>query len=124
MNEIELELSRMPLVHVADTVYAQRPFIHVDRTAEFHVLIYILQGGMSVVEDTQEYVLAQNDLLLLKQGVHHYGVHPSQPGTEWIYVHFSLAQPPNSVPFFQPYASHLQEQAFLPEDYAYRLPLP
>lgn len=123
-TSVILWLKNMPLVQVADQVCVPKPFIHVDRTAEFHVLIYVLRGCIFVIEEDEEYQVGAGRLLLLKAGIRHYGVTYSEPDTEWIYVHFLLKQPELPVAEFQPYTSHLQEQEFSDQDYAYALELP
>ncbi|MFT3984383.1 MAG: AraC family transcriptional regulator [Lachnospiraceae bacterium] len=117
-------LNSMPLVQVADQVCVLRPFLHADRTAEFHVLIYVIRGCISVIEEDEEYQISAGRLLLLKAGIRHYGVTYSEPDTEWIYVHFLLEQPALTATEFQPYKTHLQEQEFSGRDYAYALELP
>ncbi|HOO26914.1 MAG TPA: AraC family transcriptional regulator [Lachnospiraceae bacterium] len=123
-NSVLLQLNQMPLVMVADRIFAKKPFLHTDRTADFHVLIYVLKGRISVIEGREEHHVSAGKLLLLKAGIRHYGVTFSAPDTEWIYVHFLLEQPEQPIMEFQPYTSHLQEQIFSDKDYAYTLELP
>lgn len=124
--QIYLKLNQMPLVQVADQMFAEKPFLHADRQTDFHVLIYVIQGSISVVESGTEYEIGAGDIFFLKARLHHYGVTPSAPDTRWIYVHFLLeqsdaAQEPTE---FNLYASHLQGQEFTREDYEYTLYIP
>ncbi len=123
-TKIQMKLTELPLVLVADQMHAAKPFLHADRIVSFHVLIYVLRGRISVVEDANEYEIESGRLLLLKAGIRHYGVTYSEPNTEWIYVHFRLKQSEEHAEGFRLYSSHLQEQEFKPEDYEYVLELP
>ncbi len=142
--EICLKLNQMPLVLVADQMYAERPFLHADRRTGFHVLLYVIQGAISIVEEDTEYEVNAGSLFFLKAGLHHYGVTPSAPNTKWMFVHFLLEQPEreaqeraenfgqlmaagHSGEFnteFRPYTSHLQGQEFIKADYEYTVRLP
>lgn len=136
--DLLLSLREMPLVLIADHLSVTEPFLHANRTAPFHVLIFVISGMISVVEEGQEYVIHAKECLFLKQGIHHYGVKPSSPSCEWIYVHFHLSQPfdAKSTAFgdheehvisqkpFSPYLSHVQEQIFTTQDYNYTILIP
>lgn len=114
----------MPLVSVADKMHSKAPFIHADRLLDFHVLIYVLKGHISVVENKQEYIIEERNLFFLKSGVHHYGIHPTAPDTSWIYIHFYLDDPDENLPEFKPYTSHIQEQEFSKNSYNYKMKVP
>lgn len=129
--QICLKLNQMPLVLVADQIFAERPFLHADRRTDFHVLIYVIQGSISIVEEDTEYEVNAGALFFLKAGLHHYGVTPSAPNTKWIFVHFLLERQEIMIPSktmekseFRPYTSHLQGQEFIKTDYEYTLQLP
>ena len=124
--KIKLKLNQIPLVQVTDQMFAEKPFLHADRQTNFHVLIYVIQGSISVVEGETEYEIGAGDLFFLKAGLHHYGVTPSAPNTRWIYVHFLLEQlEAEEEPVeFSLYASHLQGQEFTKEDYEYTIYIP
>lgn len=85
---IQIPCSAMPFVCEADYSVAVTPVLHVDRTAPFHVAIYLLRGWMEIVEDGTAYELLPNRLFFLKSGVHHWGECPFEAGTAWYYVHF------------------------------------
>jgi len=122
--QLYLSFSSQPLVMVADHLNVEEPFLHVDRTADFHVLIYVLRGRISVVEEGVEYHITAGKALFLKSGLQHYGVTPSELNSEWIYVHFYLDMPSADCLEFRPYLSHLQEQIFDRLSYQYKLLLP
>lgn len=123
-NNLWIDWSHMPLVSIADKMYSRTPFVHANRTVDFHVLIYVLNGYISVVEDGQEYVIKERNLFFLRAGVHHYGIHPTSPETSWIYIHFYLDMADENKPEFKPYTSHIQEQEFLKENYEYKMKVP
>lgn len=123
-NNLWIDWSHIPLISVADKMYSETPFIHANRTADFHVLIYVLKGYISVVEDDHEYIIKERNLFFLKSGVHHYGIHPTAPDTSWIYIHFYLDEPNENVPEFKPYTSHIQEQEFSKDNYNYKMKVP
>jgi len=87
----------MPDVYDAAFGLAQRPMIHCDRTAEFDVMIYLLNGGMEIFEDGIRYELTPGTLFFLKRGVHHWGVKPFLIGTSWYYAHFAGREPDEAM---------------------------
>lgn len=98
MDEREVPVSRipcetMPLVSIAAYNEAQNTMIHVDRTADFHVLIYILKGSMEIIEEEATHTLKAGSLFFLKANVHHWGVKPYELGTSWYYIHFYASEP-------------------------------
>ena len=123
-NNLWIDWHHMPLVSVADKLYSKAPFVHANRNISFHVLIYVLKGYISVVEDGTEYVIKERNLFFLKAGKHHYGVHPTAPDTSWIYIHFYLDMPHENVPVFKPYTSHIVEQEFSKDNYNYKMKVP
>ena len=87
-HEIILNTLNMPRLLDCDIITAYEEFIHVDRTADFSVLLYVFEGAMYVTEDETDYELKKGGLLFLKQGVHHFGKRPVPKGTRWFYAHF------------------------------------
>lgn len=126
MNDtrVYLKMNQMPLVKVADRLFSEKSFIHADRRVDFHILIYVIEGSISIIEEEIEYEISAGEIGFLKAGLRHYGVTPSAPNSRWIYVHFLLEQPAEKDTEFQLYTSHLQEQEFTGEDYRYVLPIP
>lgn len=83
----------LPLVAEANYMVALKPTIHCDRTADYHVLIYLVSGSMEIIEDGVVYTLTPNSIFFLKRGLHHTGRKPFAIGTEWYYVHFYADEP-------------------------------
>lgn len=100
-NHCKISCREMPLVGEADHGLAIRPMIHCDRRADFHVLIYLLKGGMEIIEDGISYTLTPGTLFFLKAGAHHWGEKPFLAGTAWYYVHFYAEEPPKEEPPFR-----------------------
>ena len=87
INELSL-----PLVSDCNLLTATEGFYHMDRIADFNVLIYVTEGVMYVTEEGQDYEIAAGDILFLKSGLRHYGRHETPRGTSWIYAHFCLPE--------------------------------
>lgn len=100
MNCISIDELRLPQVSDCDILTASENFCHMDRTAEFNVLIYVTDGAMYVTEDEQDYQISAGELLFLKRGVRHYGKRETLRGTRWVYAHFFL--PENKLGAAQP----------------------
>lgn len=122
-DTVRLRLDALPLVRSADFAVTHRPFVHQSRTLDYHVLVYILKGGMHIIEEGAPYELGPGELLLLKAGLHHWGERACPAGTTWIYIHFHL-QDADGAPPFSPYAGFMRNREFDPADYQCALPLP
>lgn len=119
---VEMPCNSLPLVGEADYGLAVRPMIHCDRRAPFHVMIYLLKGGMEIMEDGVPYELRPGTLFFLKSGVHHWGEKPFLNGTSWYYVHFYADAPDGAMQRYvsQPvlggkvFLSGTENRSFLP----------
>ena len=87
INELSL-----PAVSDCDLLTAMEGFYHMDRIADFNVLIYVTEGVMYVTEEGQDYEISSGDLLFLKSGLRHFGRYETPRGTSWIYAHFCLPE--------------------------------
>ena len=85
INELSL-----PVVSDCNILTASDGFYHMDRTADFNVLIYVTDGTIYVTEDGQDYEIASGEMLFLKSGLRHFGRYETPRGTSWIYAHFCL----------------------------------
>lgn len=88
MNTLLLANDRMPRLISCGHLTAHEPFFHADRIADFHVLIFGINGTIYVTEDETDFEVSGGDLFFLKSGVHHYGKYETQRGTEWYFAHF------------------------------------
>lgn len=66
MNEIIIDTCSLPAVISGAYEVASVPFIHADRTTDFHVLIYVTEGYIGVTEDEQDYTIQKGELFFLK----------------------------------------------------------
>lgn len=123
-HTIQLPFDQLPLIRNADYCCAAEPFVHQNRLLDYHVLVFMVRGSISIFEDAVEYRLCPGDLLFLKSGVHHWGMEESLPNTKWYYIHFSLPAPAWSNHAYDSYTSYLKRQEFLPADHARYLTLP
>ena len=87
---INLDSLHLPIVEDCDIITASDSFFHIDRIADFNVLIYVTAGAMYVTEDNVDYIIAPGELLFLKSGIRHYGKFETLRGTRWLYAHFRL----------------------------------
>lgn len=90
MNSIYLDTVNLPNVTDCDILTASENFYHMDRTADFNVLIYVTDGVMYVTEDGRDYEIVAGELFFLHSGLRHFGKRETLRGTGWIYVHFYL----------------------------------
>lgn len=90
MNQIVLSNTVLPVVSSCDYLAAQEPFLHADRIADFHVMIYVTDGCIPVTEGNIDYEICPGELFFLKSGIRHFGKKEVSRGTRWHYVHFYL----------------------------------
>lgn len=99
MNEIIIANNSLPQLCGCGLFAASESFIHTDRVPDFCVLIYVIDGCIYVTEDDTDYEVNAGELLILKNGVHHFGKKKIQKGTKWIFVHFRISADCNASPF-------------------------
>ncbi|MCH5185975.1 MAG: helix-turn-helix transcriptional regulator [Oscillospiraceae bacterium] len=97
MNEIILSNIRPPVIAECGLLAATEPFYHMNRIADFNVLIYVTDGAIHVTEDGIDYEAKPGEILFLKSGIHHWGNREIKKGTRWYYFHFydNDPKPPN-----------------------------
>ena len=88
MNEVVITNVNLPLFYMGDIYCASDPFYHADRTVDFDILIYVLEGTIYVTEEDVDYSIGEGELLFLKSGIHHYGKYEIKKGTRWYFIHF------------------------------------
>ena len=93
---VKINTLSLPSLLDCDILTASEAFVHMDRIADFNVLLYVLDGYIFVTEDTNDYEVAPGCMLLLRQGVRHFGKRPVPKGTRWFYAHFT--SPETSLP--------------------------
>ena len=90
---LKIPCTAMPFVSEADYSVTLAPMIHADRTAPFHVAIYLLQGSMEIIEDGIPYRIMPGQVFFLKSGIHHWGNRSFEIGSSWYYAHFYCDAP-------------------------------
>ena len=90
---LKIPCTAMPFVSEADYSVTLAPMIHADRTAPFHVAIYLLQGSMEIIEDGIPYRIMPDQVFFLKSGIHHWGNRSFEIGSSWYYAHFYCDAP-------------------------------
>lgn len=100
MNEIIIANNSLPQLCGCGLFAASESFIHTDRVPDFCVLIYVIDGCIYVTEGDTDYEVNAGELLILKNGVHHFGKKKIKKGTKWIFVHFRISADCNASPFY------------------------
>lgn len=100
MNEIIIANNSLPQLCGCGLFAASDSFIHTDRVPDFCVLIYVIDGCIYVTEGDTDYEVNAGELLILKNGVHHFGKKKIQKGTKWIFLHFRISADCNASPFY------------------------
>ena len=90
---LKIPCAAMPFVSEANYSVTLAPMIHADRTAPFHVAIYLLQGSMEIIEDGIPYRIMPDQVFFLKSGIHHWGNKSFEIGSSWYYAHFYCDAP-------------------------------
>ena len=90
---LKIPCTAMPFVSEADYSVTLAPMIHADRTAPFHVAIYLLQGSMEIIEDGIPYRIMPDQVFFLKSGIHHWGNKSFEIGSSLYYAHFYCDAP-------------------------------
>lgn len=100
MNEIIIANNSLPQLCGCGLFAASDSFIHTDRVPDFCVLIYVIDGCIYVTEGDTDYEVNAGELLILKNGIHHFGKKKIQKGTKWIFLHFRISADCNASPFY------------------------
>ena len=100
MNEIIIANNSLPQLCGCGLFAASESFIHTDRVPDFCVLIYVIDGCIYVTEGDTDYEVNAGELLILKNGVQHFGKKKIKKGTKWIFVHFRISADCNASPFY------------------------
>lgn len=107
MNEIIITNTSLPTLCGCGLFAASESFLHADRVPDFCVLIYVIDGCIYVTEGETDYEVKTGELLILKNGIHHFGKKKIQKGTQWIFIHFRINQISGSETPFYPDTSPL-----------------
>ena len=97
---IRINLSTRHSVVAANTHYYKVPtdVRYIDRTLQYHDLIYMVDGQWGFSENDQDYSLSKGDVLLLSAGRHHFTRQPCSAGTRTICIHVTCELGDNQLP--------------------------
>ena len=70
---VSVDEKTLPLVSDCDILTATDSFYHMDRMADFNVMILVTDGVMYVSENDIDYEIRAGELLFLKNGLRHFG---------------------------------------------------
>ena len=70
---VSVDEKTLPLVSDCDILTATDSFYHMDRMADFNVMILVTDGVMYVSENDIDYEIGAGELLFLKNGLRHFG---------------------------------------------------
>lgn len=87
---ISIDDISLPVVSDCNMLTATESFFHMDRIADFNVMIYVTEGVMYVTEEGLDYEISAGEMLFLKSGLRHFGRYETPRGTSWIYAHFRM----------------------------------
>lgn len=68
------------------------PFVHPKRKMKEHDFIYMLDGKWIIGQNSEEYSLKKDSLLILSANNSHYGVIPCDEGSKTMYFHLSCEE--------------------------------
>lgn len=105
MKELMISSACQPVVCGCGHLAASEPFYHADRTLDFNIMIYVVDGVIYVSDDESDHEVSAGELLFLKKGIRHYGKREIPRGTSWHYAHFFLDEPDSGAARFSPDAS-------------------
>lgn len=88
---ISFDLSTVHGVVAANSHFYEKPTepLYLDRTLQYHDLIYLCDGNWTITESEIDYNLKKDDVLLLSAGHHHYTRLPCAPGTKTFCIHIT-----------------------------------
>ena len=89
-NRIKLYTDVLPSISLCGYLSTDSGFVHPDRILDVNVLLYVEEGSFQVIEEEEEFIVNSQNLLFLKQGLHHFGTIKCPKGTKWFFVHFNL----------------------------------
>lgn len=90
----------------ANINYYASPFVHPRRKMREHDFIYLLSGKWKLGQNSEEFQLEKDSLLILSADETHYGITPCEKGTKTMYFHVSKGEGDKSGEFLEGIESH------------------
>lgn len=86
MEYYKLKAGTLPSMNLIGLVTIYPPYVHLRRQLDEYVMYIIVNGEMHLKENDREYILRQNDVIILSPEYEHYGVRATE--CEYYYIHF------------------------------------
>ena len=88
--KIPFSKDKLHRITEANVNYYASAFVHPRRKMSDHDFIYMLDGEWKIGQNSEEYELRKDTLLILAADNLHYGISPCLPGTKTMYFHVSV----------------------------------
>ena len=82
----KLKTGTLPCISLIGQVTIHPPYIHLRRQLDEYVMYIIVSGEMYLMENDTEYILRQNDVIILSPEYEHFGLKATE--CEYYYIHF------------------------------------
>ena len=86
MSYYKLKAGTLPCISLIGLVTIHPPYIHLRRQLDEYVMYIIVSGEMYLKENNTEYILRQNDVIILSPEYEHFGTRAAE--CEYYYIHF------------------------------------
>ncbi len=86
MSYYKLKKGTLPSISLIGSVTIHPPYVHIRRQLDEYVMYIIVNGEMQLKENNTEYILKQNDVIILSPEYEHYGLEATE--CEYYYIHF------------------------------------
>lgn len=86
MSYYKLRAGTLPCISLIGLVTIHPPYIHSRRQLDEYVMYIIVSGEMHLKENNTEYILRQNDVIILSPEYEHFGLRATE--CEYYYIHF------------------------------------
>ncbi len=93
-SEILIIPAQLPVLAANGGLFVSRGIgTHPQRVIDSFELIYVKSGALSIEEEGNEFVVVQDETLILWPGRRHAGTRPYPPDLQFYWAHFTLAGP-------------------------------
>lgn len=86
MSYYKLKAGTLPCISLIGRVTIHPPYVHLRRQLDEYVMYIIVSGEMHLKENNTEYILRQNDVIILSPEYEHFGLKATE--CEYYYIHF------------------------------------
>lgn len=82
-----LKDNSIPRINLINSVTIYPPYVHFRRQLDEYVIYIIVRGEMHLRENNIDYILKQNDVMILSPQYEHYGIKATE--CEYYFIHFN-----------------------------------